>query len=101
LPLGSCTQVRLRGIVQTQSTSANSPRVRVLYKAGAYSTTLADYAAIGATEVSVSLTGTGEKDSGWINLVAGAKADVFVALTELGGDGVLDPALGSLQLYFK
>lgn len=100
-PLANCTQVRLRGNVITQSTSASSPRVRLLYNAGAYSTTLGNYSAIGTSEVSISLAGTGEKDSGWVDLAAGAKADCLIALTELGGDGVLDPALGYVQVYFK
>jgi hypothetical protein len=101
LPLAGFTQVRLRGIVVTGSVSASSPRVRLLYKTGAYSATLAQYSAIGASEVSLSVTSTGEVDSGWVNLAAGAIADVFVALTELGGDGAADPALGNVQVYFQ
>lgn len=101
LPLTGYTQVRLRGVVVTSSASVNTPKIRILHRNGAYSTTLGDYSAIGSSEVSISLTGTGEKDSGWINLVAGAQAEVFVAVTELGGDGAADPALGYVQLYFK
>jgi hypothetical protein len=101
LPLSGFTQVRLRGIVVTGSVSASSPRVRLLYKTGAYSATVGQYSAIGASEVSLSVTSTGEVDSGWVNLAAGAIADVFVALTELGGDATADPALGNVQAYFK
>jgi hypothetical protein len=87
--------------VVTGSVSASSPRVRLLYKAGAYSATVGQYSAVGASEVALSVTSTGEVDSGWVNLAAGAIADVFVALTELGGDGAADPALGNVQVYFQ
>jgi hypothetical protein len=40
-------------------------------------------------------------DTGWINLVAGAKADVFVALVTSGGDGTLDPLFGTVMMEFK
>ncbi len=60
-----------------------------------------DYADIGTSSAELSLTGTGARDTGWIDLVAGAKADVWVTLTELGGDGAADPAFGSLHVLFK
>ena len=101
VPLGGKTQVRMVGVLVTQSTSANSPKVTLKYKTGDYSATLGNYSAIGTSSVELSLAGTGQKDTGWINLVAGAKADVWVTLTEQGGDGALDPAFGHLQVYFK
>ena len=39
--------------------------------------------------------------SAWINLVAGAKADVFIGLIGSGGDGALDPAFGSIVAQFR
>lgn len=101
LPLTGRTQVRLRGVVVTASTIAGA-RVRVLFKSGAYSATFGQYDAIGVSEVSIPLDGgAGEKDSGWVDLVAGAIGEVFVAVTEMGGNATLDPALGAVQLYFQ
>jgi len=37
----------------------------------------------------------------WIDLAAGAKADVFITLDGSGGDGVLDPAFGNIYAQFK
>jgi len=101
VPLTGFTQVRMVGVQVTTSASVNSPKITLKYKTGNYSATLGDYAAIGASSVELSLTGTGAKDTGWINLVSGAKADVWVTLTEKGGDGVLDPAFGHLTVWFK
>lgn len=92
--LAGYTQCRLLTRVVTQSASAASPRVRLRYKAGAFSTTLTDYIQIGDSDVTCSLTAAGLIDSGWVNLVAGAKADVLLTISQLGGDGVADPALG-------
>jgi hypothetical protein len=100
VPLGGKTQVRLRGVVVGTSAVA-SAQIRVLFRAVDYSPTLGDYSPIGVSEVSISLNGTGEKDSGWVALAPGADADVFVAITELGGNGNQDPALGAVQLYFQ
>ncbi len=37
----------------------------------------------------------------WTDLVAGAKADVFIAPLCSGGDGVLDPVVGNITAQFK
>ena len=37
----------------------------------------------------------------WINLAAGAKADVYVDIVGSGGDAALDPAFGSVVAEFK
>jgi len=100
-PLTGFTQVRMVGVQSVTSTSGSTPKITLKYKTGAYSATLGDYGAIGEASVELSLTGTGAKDTGWINLVSGAKADVWVTLTEKGGDGALDPAFGHLTVYFK
>jgi hypothetical protein len=39
--------------------------------------------------------------SNWINLAAGAKADVFITIACSGGDGALDPVFGHIYLQFK
>lgn len=103
LPLGNFTQVRMIGILATPVVLATSPRCRLMYKTGAHSTLLADYASIGQSEVSIPFTAAGgnAKDSGWIDMAIPARADSYVALTELGGNGSLSPVLGNLTIFFR
>lgn len=101
VPLNGHTQVRMVGVQVVTSASANTPRARLVYKTGAYSTTIGQYAELGATEVGFTLTGTGVRDTGWIDLVAGAVGDIQVGLTERGGDAAADPAFGHLQVMFR
>jgi hypothetical protein len=101
VPASGFTQVRMVGVQAVTSASVNTPKVKLKYKTGDYSATPGNYSDIGTSSVELSLTGTGAKDTGWIDLAAGAKADVWVTLTELGGDGAADPAFGHLQVYFK
>lgn len=98
--LTNYTQVRLLVRVGSGSASPNSPRVYAEY-APAFTTTLGDYLAIGASAVNCSIAATGLIDSGWINLVAGAKADVFITILQNGGNGSADPALGPIAVQFK
>lgn len=46
-------------------------------------------------------TGTGVKVGAWTNLVAGAKADVWVQLYTIGGDAVADPAFTEIYVQYK
>lgn len=102
IPLAGHTQVRMVGVQVTTSASANTPLLRLRYKTGAYSTVVGNYLQIGASaECEFSLTGTGAKDTGWVDLAAGCTGDVQVALIELGGDGVADPAMGHLHVFFR
>lgn len=98
--LASYTQVRLLARVVTASASVNSPRLYVEY-ATSFTTTVGSYLAIGASAVNCSLAAVGLIDSGWINLVAGAKADVFVTVLQNGGNAAADPALGPIAVQFK
>lgn len=104
VPITSQTQVRMTGYVLTTSASVNTPKCRLRYKTGAFSATFADYTQLGASghvEFSV-FTGAAGIDTGWIDLAAGAlNTDIWIALTELGGDAAADPAIGSLTVYFK
>lgn len=101
VPLAGHTQVRMTGVQVTTSASANTPVLRLRYKTGAYSATLGDYLQLGATEVEFTLTGTGARDTGWIDLVAGATGDIQVALIEAGGDAAADPAMGHVHAFFR
>jgi len=100
IDLTTYTQVRLVARVQTGSASANSPRLRLRYHT-AFSTTVTDYSDIGTSEVATSLVSTGVIASSWINITALAKADVYVTVTQLGGDGAADPVIGFINAYFR
>lgn len=95
------TQARLVARVQTGSASANSPRLILRYRSGAFSTTVGDYSDIGTSEVACSLTSTGVIDSGWIDLASGAKADVLITMVQTGGNGSASPVLGTVIAYFR
>lgn len=100
IDLTTYSQVRLVTRVLTGSASANSPRLRLRYKT-TFSTTVGDYIDIGTSEVSTSLTSTGVISSGWVDITALAKADVYVTVTQIGGDGAADPVIGFINAYFR
>lgn len=95
------TQVRLLS-VQNAAAFAGS-RMRLRYYTS-FSTTASNYLAIGTSEVDVALaTGAGPTPlaSSWIDLAAGAKADVYVAPLGIDGDGVADPSFYSVTCEFR
>ena len=64
--------------------------------------TVANYVDIGTSEVSVAVNVQNSfLATAWINLAAGAKADVYVDIVGSGGDAALDPAFGSVVAEFK
>ncbi len=101
LDLTPYAQVRL--IVNKQATAgASGSIVRLRYRT-TFDATVANWLQIGdpsSVQVAVNVQNT-ILDSGWINLVAGAKADVFVVLDGQGGDGALDPSFGSIVAQFR
>jgi len=101
IDLTGYTQVRLR--VNKQGTAgAAASKLILRYKASPFTQTVANYSDIGASEVSVAVNVTNTYlETAWINLVAGAKTDVFVALLGSGGDAALDPAFGYIHAEFK
>lgn len=94
------TQVRLLARVVTGSASANTPRIYAQYWTS-FTTTAATFVDIGEAAVNCSLATAGLIDSGWVDLVVGAKADVFVTVLQNGGDAAADPAVGHVVLQFK
>lgn len=101
LDLSGATEVRLVARVVTGSASTANPRLRVRY-ATAFTTTAASYADIGTSEVAVSLSLSGTVDSGWVALAEDARVNpCFVAVTQLGGDGVADPAVANVVLWVR
>jgi hypothetical protein len=98
--LRNFTQARL---VHRRGTTAGATgsKIIVRYRTGAASDTPTDYSDF-STELSVPLTGTNANvDSGWIDLPAAAKADVFLALLGSGGNGTASPTFGVIELQFR
>jgi hypothetical protein len=98
--LTNTLQVKLSARVVTASVSVNNPRLILKYYSG-FTTTVTTYLNIGVTEVSVPLTPVGVNDSGWINIVNAAKGNVYLTVTQIGGDGAADPALGNTLVMFR
>lgn len=94
------TQVRL--IVNKQATAGAAASKIILRYRTAFDVTPANWLDIGASEVSVAINVQNTVlASSWINLAAGAIADVFVCPLMSGGDGALDPAIGHVAAQFK
>ncbi len=98
--LTNYSQVRL--VVNKQATAGAASSILLVKYRTAFDTTVGNYSAIGTSSVQVAVNlQNSVQVSNWIDLAAGAKADVFVAVAGSGGDGVLDPSFGSILLEFK
>jgi hypothetical protein len=98
--LTNYTQVRL--VVNKQATAGDTASKLILRYLDSFNTAAGNYLDIGLSEVSVAVNTTNTVlASNWINLVAGAKADIFLSLIGSGGNGVLDPAFGQISAQFK
>ena len=94
------TQARL--IVNKQGTAAVAGAKLHLRYYTASSFTVGDYLQIGTSEVAVAIDTTNTiLASSWVNLAAGAKADVVLAIVGSGGDGVVDPIFGHIAAEFR
>jgi len=102
LDLEGYTQVRFRGNQQVTSASVNTPLLRAKYYTS-YTTTVANFIQLGkTTQVEFSLAGTGYRDTGWVELADAARTGgICIGFTELGGDGVADPAFGAIDILFR
>lgn len=98
--LANFTQCRL--IVNKQATAgAAASKLFVKYRS-TFNATATNYSDIGASAIEVAVNVQNSVlASAWVDLVVGAKADVFVTVNGSGGDGVLDPAFGSIAVQFK
>lgn len=98
--LTNFTQCRL--VVNKQTTAGAAASKLYVKYATSFSTTVGSYSAIGTSEVGVAINVQNTVlTSSWIDLVTGAKADVFVCVAGSGGDGVLDPGFGTICLQCK
>lgn len=96
------TQVRLRANVQVGSTSVNTPLFRAKYYT-TYSAVVGNFIQLGLSgQVEVSVATVAYRDTGWLDLATGARINgCCIGFTELGGDGVADPALGATDILFR
>lgn len=98
--LTHATQARI--YVYTVTTGSAGSKLSIKYKTGAWSATAGDYSDIGTSEVAATVDAANTyTDSGWINLAAGAKAEVYVSVFGLGGNGVADPTFNILGVQFR
>lgn len=98
--LTNFTQVRL--VVNKQGTAGAAAAKIILRYRTAFDATPANWLDIGSSEVGCAINVQNTVVvSSWINLATLAKADVFVTLLMSGGDGVLDPVIGSVVAQFK
>ena len=100
IDLTGYSQVRL--LVFKSAVAGTADSKLILLYASAFSQTAGDYSNIGTSEVSVAINVQNTfLDTGFIDLAAGAKADVFVALLGSGGNSALDPQFGIIEAEFK
>lgn len=98
--LTSYTQCRL--IVNKQATAGSAASIIRLRYITIFNVTVGNWLQIGSSSVQVAVNVQNTVlATGWIDLVAGAKTDVFITLDGSGGDGVLDPTFGSIIAEFK
>jgi hypothetical protein len=98
--LTHATQARI--YVYTVTTGSAGSKLSIRYKTGAWSATASDYADIGTSEVACTVAAANTfTDSGWVNLTAGAKADIHVSVFGLGGNGTADPTFNILGVQFR
>jgi hypothetical protein len=98
--LTNFTQARI--VVNKQGTAGSTDSKLILKYRTSFSVTAGDYLDIGTSEISVAVNVQNTVlTSSWINLAAGAKADVFVCVIGSGGNGAIDPIFGSVSAQFK
>lgn len=102
LDLEGYSQVRLRANQQVTSASVNSPILTAKYYTS-WTTTAANFIQLGRYgQVGFSLTGTGYRDTGWVELALAARTGgICIGFLESGGDGVADPAFGATDILFR
>ena len=89
------SQVRIEVNVAQAGTASAAIRMQ-------YSTDQASWNYLdGGTGPSVTVNTTGLKVSPWVNLAAGAKADVYLRVVGINGDGVADPSFGDITLQVR
>lgn len=95
LDLTNANEVRLTAWLSTAG-SANA-KIR-----GQYSTDLSTWNYLdGGTGPSININTTGVVNSGWVDLAAAAKADVYLRIVGIDGNNNADPDFGAVTLQFR
>ena len=95
LDLTGMSQFRIEAQILAASASANTPRIYAQY-----STDDSTYQSIGSSDLS--LASTGVKDTGWVAITSLAIADnIYVRISQDGGNASANPALNNAYLMFK
>jgi hypothetical protein len=98
--LTNFTQVRL--LINKLGTAGAASSIVVLRYNTTYTQNVNLWSTIGTTSVQLAVNNTNQLlETAWIDLVAGAKADVFIALMGSGGDGAIDPIFGMIAAEFR
>ena len=100
--LAGYTQVRFIVNKMVGSESVNTPIFRAKYYTS-YNVTVGNFLQLGAAaQVEHSMTAAGFADTGWLSMAVGARINgACIGFTELGGDGVADPAVGYTVIMFR
>lgn len=100
LDLTNYTQARLTMTKASVAGVAGSKIILRYYTA--WSATASDYLDIGTSEISLATDGGIDGlVSSWVDLAAGAKADVWIGVIGTGGDGAVDPTFGTISAEFR
>lgn len=98
--LTNFTQVRL--LINKLGTAGAAGSIIILRYNTSYTQNANLWSTIGTTSVQLGVNNTNQfLETAWIDLVAGAKADVFIALMGSGGDGAADPIFGMITAEFR
>jgi len=94
------TQCRIYVFTSSVATVAGA---KILAKyISAVSTTASDWLDLGTSEVSVTVGGLNTAyASSWIDIAMLAKGDVFLTVMSSGGDGVVDPTFGQVNIQVR
>lgn len=93
--LSWATRVRLTGYVAVAGPANSEVRVQ-------YSTDQATWNYLDSgTGPLLNIGSVGAKRGSWVNLVAGAKADAWLRVMTINGDGALDPNVASMLLHIE
>jgi hypothetical protein len=96
--LSNVSQVRLTENVLTAG-AAGPPAAKLRAQ---YSTDQSSWSYLdGASGPSLNIDSVGLQVSPWVTVTAGAKADVYLRIVGLDGNGTADPVLGRLDLQLK
>lgn len=103
--LSGATQARISILTNNGGTYVANSKLRFLYRTAAagWSSTIGDYSQLGdSAHVEVAFAiGVAFFQSSWIDIAAGAKTDVIIALAGIDGNGTADPQFLSVAFEYR